>query len=275
MRNKNENNKNNEKKKELTIFTNDKFGDIRTVLINGEPYFVGKDVANALGYKDTSDALKKHVSNDDKLTRRFADSGQNRSMITINESGLYSLIFSSKLESAIEFKHWVTSEVLPTIRKTGGYVNNDELFIETYLPFADDNTKLLFSTTLETVRKQNELIKKQQKEIVHKQEVINGLTDNIPIYEKPDIINRICRKSSGGYADRYKELYKCFRENFHTDLVVKCKNYNEKQEKKKDHLTVIRYAEKFGHIDDLYSCCVKLYESEVKQIIKELYEVQE
>lgn len=109
----------------------------------------------------------------------------------------------------------------------------------------------------------------------HKQEVINGLTDDIPIYEKPDIINRICRKSSGGYADRYKELYKCFRENFHIDLVVKCKNYNEKQEKKKDHLTVIRYAEKFGHIDDLYSCCVKLYESEVKQVIKELYAVQE
>lgn len=109
----------------------------------------------------------------------------------------------------------------------------------------------------------------------HKQEVINGLTDNIPIYEKPDIINRICRKSSGGYADRYKELYKCFKENFHTDLVLRCKNYNEKQEKKKDHLTVIRYAEKFGHIDDLYSCCVKLYESEVNQVIKELYEVQE
>ena len=109
----------------------------------------------------------------------------------------------------------------------------------------------------------------------HKQEVINGLTEDIPIYKKVDIINRICRKSYGGYADRYKELYKCFRENFHTDLVVKCKNYNEKQEKKKDHLTVIRYAEKFGHIDDLYSCCVKLYESEVKQVIKELYAVQE
>ena len=109
----------------------------------------------------------------------------------------------------------------------------------------------------------------------HKQEIINGLTEDIPIYKKVDIINRICRKSYGGYADRYKELYKCFRENFHTDLVVKCKNYNEKQEKKKDHLTVIRYAEKFGHIDDLYSCCVKLYESEVKQVIKELYAVQE
>lgn len=108
----------------------------------------------------------------------------------------------------------------------------------------------------------------------HKQEVINGLTDEIPIYEKADIINRICRKAYGGYANRYKELYKCYRENYHLDLVKRCENYNDKQEKKKDQLTVIRYAEKFGHIDDLYDCCVKLYESEVKQIIKELYDVQ-
>ena len=82
---------------------------------------LGKDVTTALGYKDTSDALKKHVESDDKLTRRFADSGQNREMYIINESGLYALIFGSKLESAQRFKHWVTSEVLPTIRKTGGY----------------------------------------------------------------------------------------------------------------------------------------------------------
>ena len=108
----------------------------------------------------------------------------------------------------------------------------------------------------------------------HKQEIINGLTDEISIYEKPDIINRICRKSCGGYADRYKELYKCFKENYHTDLIIKCRNYNGKQKKKKDQLSVIRYAENFGYIDDLYDCCVKLYETEVKQIIKELSEVQ-
>lgn len=275
MRSINNNNKNNEKKNNLIIFTNDKFGEIRTITINGEPYFVGKDIAMALGYKDTSDALKKHVSDDDKLTRRFADSGQNRNMITINESGLYSLIFGSKLDSAVEFKHWVTSDVLPTIRKTGGYVNNDTLFIDTYLPFADDNTKLLFSTTLETVRKQNELIKKQQEEILHKQEVINGLTDDVDIYKKKDIINRICRRRHENYANRYKELYKCFRENYHIDLEARCEGYNLKQVKKKDRLTTIKYAEKFGFIDDLYSCCVKLYETEVKEIIEQLNEVQE
>lgn len=107
----------------------------------------------------------------------------------------------------------------------------------------------------------------------HKQTVINGLTENVPLYEKPDIINRICRKSQGGYANRYNELYKCFRENFHTDLKMKCENYNEKQIKKKDQLTTIRYAEKFGYIDDLYTCCVKLYESEVREILKELDEL--
>ena len=80
-----------------------------------------QDVAKALKYKDTSDALKKHISEDDKLTRRFTDSGQSREMYIINESGLYSLIFGSKLDSAKRFKRWVTSEVLPSIRRTGSY----------------------------------------------------------------------------------------------------------------------------------------------------------
>ena len=106
----------------LKIFNNDEFGRIRTLVIGGEPWLVGKDVAKALGYKDTSDALKKHVEKEDKLTRRFADSGQNREMYVVNESGLYAVIFGSKLPSAKRFKHWVTSEVLPTIRKTGAYL---------------------------------------------------------------------------------------------------------------------------------------------------------
>jgi anti-repressor protein len=106
---------------EIQIFENAEFGQVRTVVIDNEPWFVGKDIATILGYKDTSDALKKHVDEEDKLTRRFADSGQNREMYIINESGLYALVFGSKLPSAKRFKHWVTSEVLPTIRKTGGY----------------------------------------------------------------------------------------------------------------------------------------------------------
>lgn len=106
---------------ELKVFENPAFGRMRTIEVDGEPWFVGKDVAEALGYRDTSDALKKHVDADDKLTRRFADSGQAREMYIINESGLYSLILSSKLPTAKDFKRWITKEVIPSIRKTGGY----------------------------------------------------------------------------------------------------------------------------------------------------------
>lgn len=94
---------------------------VRTLIIDGEPYFVGKDVGSILGYARTADAIKAHVDDDDKLTRQFTDSGQKRSMTVINESGLYSLILSSKLPQAREFKHWVTGEVLPAIRKSGTY----------------------------------------------------------------------------------------------------------------------------------------------------------
>lgn len=107
---------------EIQAFNNGLFGTVRATVINTEPYFVGKDVAMALGYSDTSDAVKRHVEDEDKLTRCFTDSGQNRNMIVINESGLYSLIFGSKLPSAKQFKHWVTSEILPQIRQTGGYI---------------------------------------------------------------------------------------------------------------------------------------------------------
>lgn len=106
---------------ELQIFNSGEFGEIRTVTIDNEPWFVGKDVATALGYKNTADAIGKHVDVDDKLLSQIAIAGQRRDVAVINESGVYALIFGSKLESAKRFKHWVTAEVLPSIRKTGSY----------------------------------------------------------------------------------------------------------------------------------------------------------
>ena len=106
----------------IQIFTNEVFGEIRTCQVNNQIMFVGKDVATALGYTNTQKAIRDHVDDEDKLTERFVLSGQVRSVIIINESGLYSLILSSKLPQAKEFKRWVTSEVLPQIRKTGGYI---------------------------------------------------------------------------------------------------------------------------------------------------------
>lgn len=105
----------------LQIFNSEEFGDIRTVTIDKEPWFVGKDVATALGYANPKNAVPTHVSEEDKLSTQIEYAGQRREVTVINESGLYALIFGSKLESAKRFKHWVTSEVLPTIRKTGSY----------------------------------------------------------------------------------------------------------------------------------------------------------
>lgn len=112
---------------DLKIFKNKEFGEIRIVEQNGEPWFVGKDVADVLGYKDSVNAMKTHVDTEDKLGWQITTSGQRRQVTIINESGLYALILSSKLPTAKAFKRWVTSEVLPAIRRQGGYVTDEVL----------------------------------------------------------------------------------------------------------------------------------------------------
>lgn len=102
----------------LHVFTNTQFGQVRTIIQNDEPWFIGKDVAEILGYSNTRDALSKHVDEEDKNTVAIRDGiSGNPNQVVINESGLYSLVFASKLPSAKQFKHWVTSDVLPTLRK--------------------------------------------------------------------------------------------------------------------------------------------------------------
>ena len=109
---------------EIQIFKNERFGEVRTMVINGEPWFVGKDVAEVLGYKSPSVAICENVDSEDKTTFVISESGSKYKSKTtfINESGLYSLVLSSKLPQAKDFKRWVTSEVLPQIRMTGGYI---------------------------------------------------------------------------------------------------------------------------------------------------------
>lgn len=115
----------------LKIFENEEFGQVRIVQLNDEPWFAGFDVADALGYKNQSDAISKHVDEEDKQTILKSQittlaAIPNRGLTFVNESGLYALIFGSKLESAQRFKHWVTSEILPSLRKNGGYIVNQE-----------------------------------------------------------------------------------------------------------------------------------------------------
>ena len=132
---------------ELQIFSNEQFGSIRTMELDGKPYFVGKDVAEVLGYSNTRDALSKHIDNEDKNTVAIHDGIQgNPNQVVINESGLYSLILSSKLPKAKEFKRWVTSEVLPTIRKHGMYateelLNNPDLAIKVFTELREERLK--------------------------------------------------------------------------------------------------------------------------------------
>lgn len=111
---------------ELQIFENADFGSVRTLMINAAPYFVGKDVADILGYQNGSRDINRHVDEEDRRKEMLFDGNQDKETILINESGLYSLILSSKMPNAKNFKHWVTAEVLPSIRKTGGYIVGQE-----------------------------------------------------------------------------------------------------------------------------------------------------
>ena len=112
---------------ELQVFKNSEFGQVRTMVINNEPWFVGRDIATALGYKDPGNALKAHVDEEDKGVAKCHTLGGTQELKIINESGVYSLILSSKLPTAKKFKHWVTSEVLPAIRKHGGYLTPEKV----------------------------------------------------------------------------------------------------------------------------------------------------
>lgn len=146
---------------ELQVFSNAEFGSIRSITVNGEPFFVGKDVAEILGYANTRDALAKHVDEEDRMDGvAIRDSiGREQTPVFINESGLYSLILSSKLPSAKRFKRWVTSEVLPAIRRHGVFlmddiVNNTDALIEALQAFKAERMKRMALEQETAVQKQ-------------------------------------------------------------------------------------------------------------------------
>ena len=156
----------------LQVFSNEKFGTIRTTLIDGVPYFVGKDVAVALGYSNTKDALALHVDAEDKRILQRSDNATfeipNRGLTVINESGLYSLILSSKLPQAKEFKRWVTSEVLPAIRKNGFYfLDNSKKNIDIYKKLAADPEFLIqMGLTIKAEKEKVSLLTAQNQKLV-------------------------------------------------------------------------------------------------------------
>ena len=148
---------------EIKVFENEEFGQVRTMIIESEVWFVGKDIAESLGYKNTRDAMSKHIDESDKADVAIHDGRQNRKMTIVNESGMYALIFSSKLEKAKRFKHWVTSEVLPSVRKHGAYLTPETL--EEVIANPDTGIRLLQELKAEQMRTENlrELASKQTK----------------------------------------------------------------------------------------------------------------
>ncbi len=170
---------------EIQIFKNEEFGDIRTVTIDGEPWFVGKDVAEVLGYSNNRKALADHVDEDDKGVTKCDTPGGMQDLTIINESGLYSLILSSKLPNAKKFKHWVTSEVLPSIRKTGQY----------QMPNLSKEMQALILLDTRTVQMEKR---------------IDKLEFDIPLYgnEADELSNHVKRKGVQILGGKKSEAYK-------------------------------------------------------------------
>ena len=256
---------------ELQVFMSEQFGQLRVIEYNGKPYVVGNDVAKALEYVRPYEAVTSHCKG--TVTYRVLTKGGEQDVKIIPEGDIYRLITKAADQSknkdiklkAEKFESWVFDVVLPTIRKTGGFVADEKKFIDTYLPFADEPTKLLFKSTLEIVNSQNKLIK-------HKTNIITGLVDDISLADKRQILNRVVMKCSN-FNDRWKELYKNYEMKFHLSLDSRLNSYN------KTHTPQLRnkleYIETIGKIDELFAIACKLYENEVNVLVKEMYKLHE
>lgn len=188
---------------ELKIFENTEFGQVRTVTIDNEPWFVGKDVADALGYSDTNKAVAMHVEEEDKkLNDKSSSSFGQRGATLINESGLYALIFGSRLESAKRFKHWVTSEVLPAIRKHGAYavdelLNNPDMAIKAF-------------TALKEERERNKLLQADNARMKPKE----IFADAVATSKQSILIGELAKLlKQNGYDTGEKRLFTYLRDN--------------------------------------------------------------
>ena len=220
---------------ELQIFNNSEFGQVRvTISSDGNPYFVGKDIATILGYSNTKDALATHVDAEDKVILQRSENTTleipNRGLTIINESGLYSLVLSSKLPTAKKFKRWVTSEVLPAIRKTGGYVQHVEnmsqelqMFGQMYKIMTNHEIKM---KQLET--QQNETIQKLDN-------ALDVFTSSVALLNwKDDInkkINTICKTHKLNYQMVRHEMYEELEGLGRCNLILRVKNQQERMQK--------------------------------------------
>lgn len=195
---------------EVTIFNNPDFGEIRTVIIDNEPYFVGNDCAKALGYKNLYNGVSKNVDEEDRRLFPVGSTSGTQETTIINESGLYSLIFGSKLESAKKFKKWVTSEVLPSIRRNGAY----------QLPQTVDGKIQLLAQGHQELRHDVNILKREVEDIKSNLPILPLEADDIVKAVKKKGIDVLGGKKSHAYNDKrirqrlYNDLYSNLKHNF-------------------------------------------------------------
>ncbi|WP_025911997.1 Bro-N domain-containing protein [Priestia flexa] len=242
------------------------------------PLFLAKDVAEWIDYSMSNGKYKvsqmlKTVDEDEKLVATIKTPGmsQYRDMYFLTEDGLYEVLMQSRKTIAKEFKKEV-KKILKTIRKTGGYVSNADMMVNTYFGALDDGYKATIKGLFINIEEQQKQLQAKDREISHKENVIIGLVDEIGLAEKRQIINRVVRKGNKKYSDRWNALYREFEAKYHINIKRRLEKYNEEHKPKlKNKLDYIDKV--LNKIPELYEVAAKLYENDVKSLVQEMYEL--
>lgn len=249
---------------ELQIFENAEFGKVRTVVIVDEPWLVGKDVAEALGYSNPSKAVIVHVDEEDRRKEMLEAESQNGNVVTqttiINESGLYALVFGSKLPTAKKFKHWVTSEVLPQIRKTGSYgkpMSQVEILAQAAQQLVEQERELA------RLRLDNEEIRKEQKIQSSRIDTLNGVcTEGTKRQKLVAMVQAYAAKNGLAYREGWHRFKAAYNTAYRTSIGNSI-SYYVKENGLKKKPSVPEFLEKKGLLDDALRIADKLLNGEL------------
>jgi prophage antirepressor-like protein len=260
----------------------------KTVRVFGtpeEPLFLAKDVAEWIDYNISSvNKMLANVDEDEKTTRKIIPTGSNYQTEAwfLTENGLYEVLMLSRKPKAKEFKKKV-KEILKTIRKTGGYINQgqEDLFIDTYMPFLDENYKNLFKLNLQaldqqnkTIRKQKVIIETQKQDIKDFQKALDAYTKDVPLATKRMLINRLIRFPGTNFGLRWMVLYREFDNVYHMNVKARMNKYNV------THTPMCKSQMEFidlhlGMINELFDLAVKLFKSDYEALIQQMYDARE
>ena len=259
----------------IKIFESNEFGKVRTLTIDNEPWFIGKDVAEILGYSNPQKAIRDHIKDNHKTVNELFTVNGTKGIL-IDESGLYSLIMKSKLSSAERFQEWVTSKVLPEIRKTGSYIVDSEqaglTAVEKVLSKADKDVAFLIQTM---AQRQYELCVENEnlkKELTYKEDVIIGLVDDIDLATKRQRLVQIVKHTKDkNYANRWNLLYGEFERKYHLDLNYRFNRDKDQYKPKiKNKMDYIDRA--MNKVDSFYELACKVFENDVEQLKTEWFD---